>query len=103
MPFPTRRLLRMPYSILILLPRDLTIERLNKEGEGVRAQWSALQREHADLKQLFESERTHWLDEKEKVIRYQKQLQLNYVQMYKRNKARLHFCAPTYYKLPFFS
>ncbi len=27
-----------------------------------------------------------WLDEKEKVIRYQKQLQLNYVQMYKRNK-----------------
>ena len=36
--------------------------------------------------QLFESERSHWLDEKEKVIRYQKQLQLNYVQMYKRNK-----------------
>ena len=26
------------------------------------------------------------MDEKEKVIRYQKQLQLNYVQMYKRNK-----------------
>ena len=26
------------------------------------------------------------VDEKEKVIRYQKQLQLNYVQMYKRNK-----------------
>ena len=34
----------------------------------------------------FETEKAHWLDEKEKVIRYQKQLQLNYVQMYKRNK-----------------
>jgi len=29
---------------------------------------------------------TKSMDEKEKVIRYQKQLQLNYVQMYKRNK-----------------
>ena len=47
---------------------------------------SSLSRQHEELKALFESERSHWLDEKEKVIRYQKQLQLNYVQMYKRNK-----------------
>ena len=47
---------------------------------------SSLSRQHEELKELFESERSHWLDEKEKVIRYQKQLQLNYVQMYKRNK-----------------
>merc|ERR1712008_223769 len=39
-----------------------------------------------ETKETFETEKTHWLDEKEKVIRYQKQLQLNYVQMYKRNK-----------------
>lgn len=35
---------------------------------------------------LFEDERERWLEEKEKVIRYQKQLQLNYVQMYRRNQ-----------------
>ena len=34
----------------------------------------------------YEVEKVNWLDEKEKVIRYQKQLQLNYVQMYKKNK-----------------
>ena len=38
------------------------------------------------FRKTFETEKAHWLDEKEKVIRYQKQLQLNYVQMYKRNK-----------------
>merc|ERR1739848_471087 len=37
-------------------------------------------------KENFEVEKANWLDEKDKVIRYQKQLQLNYVQMYKRNK-----------------
>ena len=31
-------------------------------------------------------ETANWLSEKEKVIRYQKQLQLNYVSMYKKNK-----------------
>ena len=34
----------------------------------------------------FEQERSQWLDEKNKVIRYQKHLQLNYVQMYRKNK-----------------
>ena len=32
-------------------------------------------------KECFEAEKAHWIDEKEKVIRYQKQLQLNYVQV----------------------
>ncbi|XP_017293291.1 leucine zipper putative tumor suppressor 2 homolog isoform X2 [Kryptolebias marmoratus] len=34
----------------------------------------------------FEEERKIWLEEKDKVIRYQKQLQENYVQMYRRNR-----------------
>lgn len=34
----------------------------------------------------FESERKSWEEEKDKVIRYQSQLQQNYVQMYKRNR-----------------
>ena len=33
-----------------------------------------------------EADKKQWLDEKNKVIRYQKHLQLNYVQMYKKNK-----------------
>lgn len=36
--------------------------------------------------EVFEKEKEQWLDEKNKVIRYQKQLQLNYVQMYNKNK-----------------
>lgn len=34
----------------------------------------------------FEEERKIWHEEKDKVIRYQKQLQQNYVQMYRRNR-----------------
>ena len=34
----------------------------------------------------YKSETDNWLGEKEKVIKYQKQLQLNYVSMYNRNK-----------------
>lgn len=34
----------------------------------------------------FEGERRIWQEEKDKVIRYQKQLQRNYVQMYRRNR-----------------
>ncbi|GAB1602790.1 leucine zipper putative tumor suppressor 2 homolog [Argonauta hians] len=37
-------------------------------------------------KKDFEHERDQWLEEKSKVIRYQKQLQLNYIQMFRKNK-----------------
>lgn len=47
----------------------------------------AYERQHSsDRATAFESERKSWEEEKEKVIRYQKQLQQNYVQMYKRNR-----------------
>lgn len=35
----------------------------------------------------FESERRTWAQEKEKVLKYQRQLQLNYVQIYRRSRA----------------
>lgn len=35
----------------------------------------------------FEKERMIWAQEKEKVLRYQRQLQMNYVQMYRRTRA----------------
>lgn len=38
-------------------------------------------------KKEFEKERLIWAQEKEKVLRYQRQLQMNYVQMYRRTRA----------------
>jgi len=37
-------------------------------------------------KEEYEKEKEQWLEEKNKVIMYQKQLQLNYVQMFRKNK-----------------
>ncbi|KAL7856606.1 hypothetical protein SRHO_G00155050 [Serrasalmus rhombeus] len=75
-------------------------QRLASDGEDVKGQRES-SRQHLDrLKEelvrerqlvldqatAFESERRCWEEEKDKVIRYQKQLQQNYVQMYRRNR-----------------
>jgi len=39
-----------------------------------------------DLQTRFDTERLKWLDEKTKVVNYQKQLQLNYLQMTRKNR-----------------
>ena len=39
-----------------------------------------------ELEKLLATEREQWMDEKNKVVRYQRHLQLNYVQMYRKNK-----------------
>jgi chromosome segregation ATPase len=70
----------------IIISRDQTIEKLQREIECLNGRIGQLKEESETTKECFEAEKTHWIDEKEKVIRYQKQLQLNYVQMYKRNK-----------------
>ena len=59
--------------------RDDSVEDLMTEIRKLREQLD-------DVKDNFEKEKEQWLDEKNKVIRYQKQLQLNYVQMYNKNK-----------------
>ncbi|KAF0025727.1 hypothetical protein F2P81_022608 [Scophthalmus maximus] len=47
----------------------------------------AFERQRAEQQMgSFEEERQIWQEEKDKVIRYQKQLQQNYVQMYRRNR-----------------
>ncbi|XP_044193890.1 leucine zipper putative tumor suppressor 2 homolog [Thunnus albacares] len=47
----------------------------------------AFERQRAEQQSgSFEEERRIWQEEKDKVIRYQKQLQQNYVQMYRRNR-----------------
>merc|ERR1712008_653390 len=66
--------------------KDHQIDILNNDLAQLALAVKELKTEASETKETFETEKTHWLDEKEKVIRYQKQLQLNYVQMYKRNK-----------------
>jgi chromosome segregation ATPase len=59
--------------------KDKAILQLQKELEELREGL-------VGRSEVFEKEKEQWLDEKNKVIRYQKQLQLNYVQMYNKNK-----------------
>lgn len=53
-------------------PATAIVERLKCEMESKETQ--------------FNSERRKWSEEKDKVLRYQKQLQMNYVQMFKRSR-----------------
>lgn len=70
----------------VIIERDKTIEKLQRSFKEADLNNKLLKEEVDRYKENFEVEKANWLDEKEKVIRYQKQLQLNYVQMYKRNK-----------------
>ena len=74
------------YTASIIITKDQEIEKLQSELDQLASAVKDLKSEASETKETFETEKAHWLDEKEKVIRYQKQLQLNYVQMYKRNK-----------------
>lgn len=51
------------------------------------AETDKLQKHLQAAEETLELERRRWLEEKNKVIRYQKQLQLNYVQMQRKNTA----------------
>jgi predicted RNase H-like nuclease (RuvC/YqgF family) len=70
----------------VIIDRDTTVERLQRSLKEADMNNKMLREEVDKYKENFEVEKVNWLDEKEKVIRYQKQPQLNYVQMYKRNK-----------------
>lgn len=59
----------------------------NQKDEEFRRQIESLKTELVDKKKEFEKERLIWAQEKEKVLRYQRQLQMNYVQMYRRTRA----------------
>ena len=70
----------------IIIERDQELEQVKsklRESEEAHAQ---LRKEHDHQVEQFEVETANWLSEKEKVIKYQKQLQLNYVSMYNKNK-----------------
>ncbi|XP_043087212.1 leucine zipper putative tumor suppressor 2 homolog [Puntigrus tetrazona] len=57
-----------------------------EQAERLRAELAYERQSSSNRAAAFESERKSWEEEKDKVIRYQKQLQQNYVQMYKRNR-----------------
>ncbi|XP_043825869.1 leucine zipper putative tumor suppressor 3 [Dromiciops gliroides] len=59
---------------------------LRREVGRLQAELAAERRARERQGAGFAEERRVWLEEKEKVIEYQKQLQLNYVEMYQRNQ-----------------
>lgn len=61
-------------------------ESSRQHAERLKAELARERQFALDQAGAFESERRCWEEEKEKVIRYQKQLQQNYVQMYRRNR-----------------
>lgn len=73
---------------------DAEVQRLNGELPDPpcmdpchnNAEIERLKIDMENKKRDFEVERRKWSEEKEKVLRYQKQLQLNYVQMFRRSR-----------------
>ncbi|XP_006880079.1 PREDICTED: leucine zipper putative tumor suppressor 2 [Elephantulus edwardii] len=59
---------------------------LRAQVERLRAELQQERRRGEEQRDSFEGERQAWQAEKEQVIRYQKQLQHNYIQMYRRNR-----------------
>lgn len=59
---------------------------LRREVGRLQAELAAERRARERQGASFAEERRVWLEEKEKVIEYQKQLQLSYVEMYQRNQ-----------------
>ena len=69
-----------------IIERDQTIESLRAEVKAKQEELTRLEEDHKALRTNYKTETDNWLSEKEKVIKYQKQLQLNYVSMYNKNK-----------------
>ncbi|RXN06024.1 leucine zipper tumor suppressor 1-like protein [Labeo rohita] len=62
------------------------LDALQKEVERLRGELKEEKQKKQKMINSFQQERQTWNKEKDKVIRYQKQLQYNYLQMYKKNK-----------------
>ncbi|CAH2322906.1 leucine zipper tumor suppressor 2 [Pelobates cultripes] len=62
------------------------LQNLKQYVERLREALSGERRRNQEQMENFEEERRIWQEEKEKVIRYQKQLQHNYIQMYQQNR-----------------
>ncbi|NXX83513.1 N4B3A protein, partial [Urocolius indicus] len=66
------------------------VQALRKELERLQMELKLERQQREQQVMDFEEERRTWQEEKEKVIKYQKQLQLNYVEMYQKNQLLEH-------------
>ncbi|XP_061849235.1 leucine zipper putative tumor suppressor 3 isoform X2 [Colius striatus] len=66
------------------------VHALRKELERLQMELKLERQQREQQVMDFEEERRTWQEEKEKVIKYQKQLQLNYVEMYQKNQLLEH-------------
>ncbi|XP_044053989.1 leucine zipper putative tumor suppressor 1 [Siniperca chuatsi] len=64
----------------------ISTESLQREVERLKWQLTEEKDAHERLANGFEQERQTWNKEKSRVIKYQKQLQINYLQMHKKNQ-----------------
>ncbi|XP_035998013.1 leucine zipper putative tumor suppressor 2 homolog isoform X1 [Fundulus heteroclitus] len=62
------------------------LQSMSAQMEGLKSELAFERKKVEQQAGGFEEERRIWQEEKDKVIRYQKQLQENYVQMYRRNR-----------------
>ncbi|XP_077205648.1 leucine zipper putative tumor suppressor 2 isoform X2 [Paroedura picta] len=63
-----------------------TLHGLRGQAERLRAELLGERRRGEEQREAFLAERVTWQSEKDRVIRYQKQLQHNYIQMYQHNR-----------------
>ncbi|XP_017541916.1 leucine zipper putative tumor suppressor 1 [Pygocentrus nattereri] len=66
--------------------RSIDMDALQTEVERLRGQLREEKEKKSKLVSSFQQERYTWNKEKDKVIRYQKQLQYNYLQMHRKNQ-----------------
>ncbi|XP_059326685.1 leucine zipper putative tumor suppressor 3 [Ammospiza nelsoni] len=67
-----------------------SVNSLRREVERLQTELKLERQQREQQVMDFEEERRTWQEEKEKVIKYQKQLQLNYVEMYQKNQLLEH-------------
>lgn len=68
------------------MKRHISTESLQRQVERLRQQLREEKSAQERLLSSFEQERQTWNKEKDRVIKYQKQLQINYLQMHKKNR-----------------
>lgn len=68
------------------MKRHISAESLQRQVERLRRQLREEESAQERLVSSFEQERQTWNKEKDRVIKYQKQLQINYLQMHKKNR-----------------
>ncbi|XP_056233130.1 leucine zipper putative tumor suppressor 1 [Seriola aureovittata] len=65
---------------------NISTDQLRREVERLKRQLTQEKDAQEKLANSFEQERQTWNKEKDRVIKYQKQLQINYLQMHKKNQ-----------------